>query len=54
MTHPEFPEPMGVFYQIEDDCYENLLQKQVDDAIAAKGKPDLQALFNSGDIFEVK
>lgn len=54
MTHPDFPEPMGVFYQIEDDCYENLLQKQVDDAIAAKGKPDLQALFNSGDIFEVK
>lgn len=54
MTHPEFPEPMGVFYKIEDDCYENLLQKQVDDAIAAKGKPDLQALFNSGDIFEVK
>lgn len=54
MTHPEFPEPMGVFYQIEDDCYENLLQKQVDDAIAAKGKPDLQAMFSSGDIFEVK
>ena len=54
MTYPEFPEPMGVFYQIEDECYENLLQKQVDDAIAAKGKPDLQALFSSGDIFEVK
>ncbi len=54
MTYPEFPEPMGVFYQIEDECYENLLQKQVDDAIEAKGKPDLQALFNSGDIFEVK
>jgi len=54
MTHPEFPEPMGVFYQIEDDCYEDLLQKQVDDAIAAKGKPDLQAMFNSGDVFEVK
>ena len=54
MTHPDFPEPMGVFYQIEDDCYEDLLQKQVDDAIAVKGKPDLQAMFNSGDVFEVK
>ena len=54
MTHPEFPEPMGVFYQIDDDCYEDLLQKQVDDAIAAKGKPDLKTLFNTGDVFEVK
>jgi len=54
MNHPDFPEPMGVFYSIEDECYEDLLQQQVDTAIKAKGKPSLEALFNDGDLFEVK
>lgn len=54
MTHPEYPEPMGVFYRIEDDCYEDLLAKQVQDAKAAKGEADLNALFNMGDVYEVK
>jgi len=54
LQHPEFPEPVGVFYSIQDDCYETLLQKQVDDAIAAKGEPDIDALLAAGDTFEVK
>ena len=54
MHHPDFPEPMGVFYSIEDDCYERLLVGQVEQARAARGKPDLQALFDSGDTYVVE
>jgi 2-oxoglutarate/2-oxoacid ferredoxin oxidoreductase subunit beta len=54
MSHPEFPEPMGVFYRVEDDCYEDLVTQQVRDAQAAKGVGDLHALFNAGDTYEVK
>ncbi len=53
MSHPDFPEPMGVFYQIEDDCYEDLLTQQVQEAQASGGTPDLDALFNGGDVYEV-
>jgi 2-oxoglutarate ferredoxin oxidoreductase subunit beta len=53
MHHPKFPEPVGVYYSIEDDCYEDLLQQQVDKAVAAKGV-NLDDLFNAGETFEVK
>ncbi len=53
MTHPDFPEPMGVFYSIKDDCYEDLLAEQVHDSIVAKGAGELEALFNSGDSYVV-
>ena len=53
MRHPEFPEPMGVFYSIEDDCYEDLLTQQIKDAKAAKGEGTLETLFNSGDTYQV-
>ena len=54
MSHPDFPEPMGVFYSIGDDCYEDLLTKQIQDAEAARGKADLNALFNSGDTYTIE
>ena len=54
MSHPDFPEPMGVFYSIEDDCYEDLLAQQVEEAKEARGKPDLDALFNSGDPYVIE
>ncbi|MCC6579109.1 MAG: 2-oxoacid:ferredoxin oxidoreductase subunit beta [Phycisphaeraceae bacterium] len=53
MIHPDVPEPVGVFYSITDHCYEDLLQKQVDDAIAAKGQPNLVDLFGAAETFEV-
>jgi len=53
MTYPDFPEPMGVFYKIEDDCYEDLLTAQVEQAKTARGEGDLEALFNLGDVYEV-
>ncbi len=53
LKHPQFPEPMGVFYRAEDQCYEDVLEKQVRDAINAKGAGTLQSLFNDGDIYTV-
>jgi 2-oxoglutarate ferredoxin oxidoreductase subunit beta len=54
LTHPDYPEPMGVFYDIEDDCYEDLLAEQVHDAIVARGAGTLATLFDSGDTYTVQ
>lgn len=54
MSHPEMPEPMGIFYQIEDDCYEDLLEQQVEEAIAAKGQGTLEELLTSGDTYSIE
>ena len=53
MAHPEFPEPMGVYYSVKDDCYEDLLTQQVTDAVAQRGEGSLEKLLNSGDVFTV-
>ena len=53
LFHPEFPEAMGVFYAVEDDCYEDLLQEQIETAVAAKGEGDLRSLLYSGDTYEI-
>jgi 2-oxoglutarate ferredoxin oxidoreductase subunit beta len=54
MSHPEMPEPMGVFYVADDECYEDLLQKQVDDAIQQRGEGTLQSLLYSGDTYHLE
>ncbi|NJL31429.1 MAG: 2-oxoacid:ferredoxin oxidoreductase subunit beta [Phycisphaerales bacterium] len=54
MSHPEFPEPMGVFYEINDNSYEELLEKQVTDAIAARGVGTIDSLLSAGETYEVK
>ncbi len=53
MTHPEFPEPIGVFRAVDAPRYEERLSEQI--AVAQKrGKGDLQALFNSGETWTVE
>lgn len=54
LDYPEFPEPMGVFYVIEDECYEDLLDQQVEQAIAAKGEGTLESLLTSGDTYTIE
>jgi 2-oxoglutarate ferredoxin oxidoreductase subunit beta len=39
------PRPFGIFYSEDRACYEEGLQKQVDEAIASKGEGDLDALL---------
>lgn len=53
MTWPDLPEPMGVFYQVKDDCYEDLLEKQVAVATQSRGNGDLDDLFSSGDVYTI-
>ncbi len=48
-----FPEPLGVLYAEERDCYETLVQQQVDAAIKKRGAGDLDALYNAGDTYTI-
>ncbi|MHC4876217.1 MAG: 2-oxoacid:ferredoxin oxidoreductase subunit beta [Planctomycetota bacterium] len=53
MRHPEFPEPMGIYRALEKPTYDEVANRQIEDAIADKGPGDLNALFNKGDTWEV-
>jgi 2-oxoglutarate/2-oxoacid ferredoxin oxidoreductase subunit beta len=54
MRYPEFPEPIGVFRQVDAPKYEVLLNDQVDKARESRGPGDLEKLFNSGDTWVVQ
>lgn len=54
MRHPHFPEPMGVFRDVDRPTYDAAVNAQMEDAIAKQGDGDLDALFNSGDTWTVK
>ncbi|MFK7735559.1 MAG: 2-oxoacid:ferredoxin oxidoreductase subunit beta [Pirellulaceae bacterium] len=53
MRHPEFPEPIGVFRDVQKDLFEDEVRGQLETALAKKGPGDLNALFNSGETWEV-
>ncbi len=52
MRHPEFPEPIGIFRAVDRPRYEERLNSQIEEA-RAKRVGNLEALFNSGDTWEV-
>ncbi|MFQ5707725.1 MAG: 2-oxoacid:ferredoxin oxidoreductase subunit beta [bacterium] len=54
IENPDLPVPVGVFRSVEDMCYENALNQQIETAKREFGTPDLQALLESGDSWEVK
>ena len=53
MRYPDFPEPMGVFRDVERPVYDERVNDQLEAAVAEKGEGDLAALFNSGDTWSV-
>lgn len=53
MRHPEFPEPMGVFRAVERPTYDEAVNRQMQEQIAAKGPGDLNKLFRAGDTWTV-
>src|SRR5580658_6119197 len=53
MRHPEFPEPLGVFRDVQRPTYDEGVIAQVDTAIAKQGTGDLDSLYNDGDTWEV-
>jgi 2-oxoglutarate ferredoxin oxidoreductase subunit beta len=54
MRWPTMPEPMGIFRAVERPTLDAAVNKQVQDVIAKQGPGDLDALFNSGDTWEVQ
>ena len=54
MRHPEFPEPLGIFRDVEKPVYDQRVSEQVEEAQKAKGTGDIESLFNSGDTWTVE
>jgi 2-oxoglutarate ferredoxin oxidoreductase subunit beta len=54
MRHPEFPEPIGVFRNVDRPKYDELLSAQVEEARRTRGEGDLQKLFEAGDTWDVE
>jgi len=48
------PRPFGVFYETERACYEDVMQLQIEDIIAAKGKGSLDKLLRGNETWEIK
>ena len=54
MRHPQFPEPMGVFRDVERPVYDEGVLAQAEEAVSKLGEGDLEKLFNSGDTWTVE
>ena len=56
--HPDtanhMPRPFGVFYETERACYEDVMQIQIDEIVATKGKGDLNALLRGRETWEIE
>lgn len=53
MRQPEFPEPIGVFRDVDKPLFEDEVRGQITQAVEKKGPGDLNALFRSGDTWDV-
>jgi 2-oxoglutarate ferredoxin oxidoreductase subunit beta len=53
-SQPGFPTPIGVLRAVDAPRYEDLMNDQVKNIVAKKGKGDLGKLLRAGDIWEVK
>ncbi len=54
MTYPDMPVPFGVFRAIQKPTYDEMMEKQVQDAIKLKGKGNLKQLIYGSDTWTVK
>lgn len=48
-----YPRPFGVFYETERACYEDVMAMQIEEAIAKKGKGDLDKLLKGNEVWEI-
>lgn len=48
-----FPRPFGIFYQTERACYEDVMKMQIEEAIATKGKGNLDKLLRGNEVWEI-
>ena len=49
-----FPRPFGVIYETERACYEDVMQMQIDETIAAKGAGNLDKLLRGREVWEIQ
>jgi 2-oxoglutarate ferredoxin oxidoreductase subunit beta len=54
MVYPRFPECIGIFRAVERPTYDDLVNRQLEDVIKAKGKGKLEDLFASDDTWVVQ
>jgi 2-oxoglutarate ferredoxin oxidoreductase subunit beta len=54
MVYPRFPECVGVYRCVQRPTYDELLNKQIEDVVRAKGKGKLEDLFISDDVWVVE
>jgi 2-oxoglutarate ferredoxin oxidoreductase subunit beta len=54
MTHPDFPEPVGVFRSVDRPTFEAQVTDQIDGMIQQKGPGKLDELFRSDDLWTVE
>jgi 2-oxoglutarate ferredoxin oxidoreductase subunit beta len=54
MRHPDQPEPLGVFRAVEADRYDDVVYRQIGDAVAKRGKGDVQALLTGSETWTVE
>ncbi len=54
MEAPDFPVPIGIFRSVQKATYDEMVQKQVDDAIEKSGKGKIENILNSGDTWIVE
>lgn len=47
------PRPFGVFFETERPCYEETMKLQIEDAIAGRGKGNLDKLLRGNEIWEI-
>jgi 2-oxoglutarate ferredoxin oxidoreductase subunit beta len=47
------PRPFGIFYRGERACYEEVMQKQIDDVLAKKGAGNLDKLLAGNEVWEI-
>ncbi|MEN9597977.1 MAG: hypothetical protein RL596_288 [Bacteroidota bacterium] len=48
-----FPRPFGVFYETDRACYEDVMAMQIEEAIATKGKGNLDKLLRGREVWEI-
>jgi 2-oxoglutarate ferredoxin oxidoreductase subunit beta len=54
MHHPEFPEPIGIYRDVERPIYDAQVNAQIAEAQAKRGDGNLESLFNTGDTWVVE
>lgn len=47
------PRPFGVFYETDRACYEDIMALQIEEAIAVKGKGDLDKLLRGNEVWTI-